>query len=501
MSYITPVIAIVGRPNVGKSTLFNALTKTKDALVYDMPGVTRDVIYGNAMLDDKPFILVDTGGIVADAKSIKSNATFSKKDNTFNKNKDSQDKLYLEKYITDQAVEVMKEADIVIFMVSAKDGLLSEDNEVANKLRSLGKKVFLAVNKVDGENSDLVLTEFFSLGFDNVYGIAAAHRRGITKLLSDALDQYYERAKKENLIKDEENLPNKENITKFAIIGRPNVGKSTLVNRILGEERVVVYDLPGTTRDSIYIPFNRNEKDYVIIDTAGIRKRGRIDETIEKFSVCKSLQSIKEADCAILLVNSQENITEQDLHLLSYAIQYGKSIIIACNKWDNLPLDQKEVIKRELDRRLVFAPYINIHFISALHGTGVGELIKAVDKTVEGSKKEYGTAILNRILEKSVEAHNPPVVGRHRVKLKYAHLGGTQPVKIVIHGNQVLSLPKSYKKYLINCYQQALDITGSPVVIEFRQGDNPFKDKPSELNARQIKKRQRMIAHRKSSKK
>jgi len=499
MSYITPVIAVVGRPNVGKSTLFNALTRTKDALVYDMPGVTRDVIYGNGVIDDKPFILVDTGGIVADARSIKSNSTFSKKENIYNKNKDSQDKLYLEKYITDQAVEVMKEADIVIFMVSAKDGLLSEDVEVAKKLRSLSKKVYLAVNKTDGENSDLVLSDFFSLGFDKIYPIAAAHRRGISQLIVDAIEGYYKNIKQKDI--DALNaLPEKNEATKFAIIGRPNVGKSTLVNRILGEERVVVYDLPGTTRDSVYIPFNKDDKNYVIIDTAGVRKRGRIDETIEKFSVCKSLQSIKEADCAVLLINSQESLTEQDLHLLSYAIQYGKSIIIACNKWDNLPLDQKEWIKRELDRRLVFAPYVKVHFISALHGTGVGELIKDINKTVENSKKEYGTSILNKILEKAVTAHNPPVVGRHRVKLKYAHLGGTQPIKIVIHGNQVLSLSKSYKRYLTNCYQQALDITGSPVVIEFRQGENPFKDRPSELNARQIKKRQRMIAHRKSSK-
>ena len=381
-------------------------------------------------------------------------------------------------------------------MVSAKDGLLSEDVQVAQKLRTLSKTVYLAVNKTDGLNEDLVLSDFYSLGFDNTYPIAASHKRGISKLIIEAVENYYKSIKPADLT-EVENLPNKDSATKFAIIGRPNVGKSTLVNRILGEERVVVYDLPGTTRDSIYIPFNKNEKEYIIIDTAGIRKRGRVDETIEKFSVCKSLQSIKEADCAVLLINSQESLTEQDLHLLSYAIQYGKSIIIACNKWDNLPLDQKEWIKKELDRRLVFAKYIETYFISALHGTGVGELIKAVDKTVTNSKKEYGTSVLNKILESAVEAHSPPVVGRHRVKLKYAHLGGTQPIKVVVHGNQVLSLPKSYKKYLSNCYQQALDIAGSPVILEFKQGENPYKDRPSILTDRQVKKRQRLIAHRK----
>jgi GTP-binding protein len=462
-----PVVVMVGRPNVGKSTLFNCVTRTQDALVADFPGLTRDRQYGQAIFDNKPLIIVDTGGIGVDDLAV--DALMSK-----------------------QSSMALQEADIILFLVDARAGVTGIDEEIAVKIRKLNKPVFLVVNKIDGLEEDLACSEFVKLGFKKVLAISASHGRGVTDLLKKITEDY-------GLTVDEENLEKDDSI-KIAFSGRPNVGKSTLINRILGEERVVVCDLPGTTRDSIAIPFIREDKKYTLIDTAGVRRRSRVDEKIEKFSVIKTLQAIKKSQVCMLLLDAQEGITEQDMHLLGLIIEAGKALVIVVNKWDGLSEDHKERIRSELDRRLQFANFAKIRFISALHGSGVGLLFKDIDQAYESAVQRFSTPQLTRLLQDIVAQHPPPLVNGRRVKLRYAHTGGHNPPIVVIHGNQLESLPASYKRYLINAFVTHLGLIGTPLKVEFKVNINPFKGKKNKLSDRQIKKKKRLIQHIKKSK-
>jgi len=475
-----PVIALVGRPNVGKSTLFNRLTRTRDALVADFPGLTRDRKYGQADYDGYEFIVVDTGGIDGSEQGI-------------------------ETEMAEQSLLAIEEADIVLFLVDARAGMTAADQAIANHLRKQQKKCFVVANKVDGIDADSYCAEFFQLSLGDVHHIAAAHGRGITQLLETTLQPVIAELAGESeeleesddelvdlYSEDEEGEDSEQAFAdkpvKLAIIGRPNVGKSTLTNRILGEERVIVYDMPGTTRDSIYIPMTRNDKEYILIDTAGVRKRKKVSDVVEKFSVIKTLQAIEDANVVLLVVDAREGISDQDLSLLGFALNAGRSLVVAVNKWDGLDDYVKERIKSELDRRLGFIDFARLHFISALHGTGVGHLFESVDEAYESATKRISTAMLRRIMDMAQADHQPPLVRGRRVKLKYAHAGGYNPPRIVIHGNQVHDLPDSYKRYLMNYYRKALNIMGTPIKIEFREGDNPYAGRSNKVTLSQKRK-------------
>ena len=463
-----PVVALVGRPNVGKSTLFNRLTRSRDALVADYPGLTRDRQYGQAQVEEHPFIVIDTGGIHGDEEGI--------------------DALMVE-----QSLMAIEEADAVLFLVDARAGMTSADIGIADHLRKQNKKVFLVANKVDGIDADSAVAEFYRLALgDQVHQIAAAHGRGVTQLLTLALAPHIEALGQEKLegedtaeeaeqdVTDEENIaqaPEENDKIKLAIIRKPNVGKSTLTNRILGEERVVVYDMPGTTRDSVYIPMERNGREYTLIDTAGIRRRKNVSDVVEKYSVIKTLRAIEDANVCLLIIDAREGITDQDLSLLGFILEAGRSLVLAVNKWDGIDDYVKEKIKSELDRRLGFIDFARIHFISALHGTGVGHLYESVEEAFVSATKRISTSMVTKILDMAVFDHQPPMHNGRRIKLKYAHAGGYNPPIIVIHGNQAKHLPISYKRYLMNYYRKSLKIMGTPIRIEFRETANPFSGK------------------------
>ena len=442
---IKPVVALIGRPNVGKSTLFNQLTKSRQALVADLAGLTRDRQYGDAHFENKSFIVVDTGGIG------------EMDDGTGN----------IDDYMATQSYTAIHEADIVVFVVDARAGMIGADSEIARFLHSLGKPVFLVANKMDGVH-EASSAEFFALGFGEPFPMAASHGKGVTNLL-EALTA--------DMSEDEEVDELDDKALKLAIIGRPNVGKSTLVNRLLGEERVVVFDMPGTTRDSIYIPFEREGRNYVLIDTAGVRRRGRIDEKVEIFSVVKTLLAIKDANVVVVVIDAKEGIVDQDLHMLGYALDAGRAIVVAINKWDGLTQDQKDIVKIEIDRRFNFVPWVKIHLISALYGNGVGNLYPSIHKAYDASMFKVSTNQLTRILEDAVANHPPPMVSGRRIKLRYAHLGGHNPPVIVIHGNQTQALPKSYQRYLENVYRNVFKLEGTPLHVEFKQNANPYEGK------------------------
>ncbi len=442
---IKPVVALIGRPNVGKSTLFNQLTKSRQALVADLAGLTRDRQYGDAHYENKSFIVVDTGGIG------------EMDDGSGN----------IDDYMATQSYTAIHEADIVVFVVDARVGMIGADSEIARFLHSLGKPVFLVANKMDGVH-EASSAEFFALGFGEPFPMAASHGKGVNNLF-EALTA--------DMPEDEEVDEIDEKALKLAIIGRPNVGKSTLVNRLLGEERVVVFDMPGTTRDSIYIPFEREGRNYVLIDTAGVRRRGRIDEKVEKFSVVKTLQAIKDANVVVVVIDAKEGIVDQDLHMLGYALDAGRAIVVAINKWDGLTQEQKDIVKIEIDRRFNFVPWVKIHLISALYGNGVGNLYPSIHKAYDASMFKVSTNQLTRILEDAVANHPPPMVSGRRIKLRYAHLGGHNPPVIVIHGNQTQALPKSYQRYLENVYRNVFKLEGTPLHVEFKQNANPYEGK------------------------
>lgn len=453
-----PVIALVGRPNVGKSTLFNRFTRTQDALVADFPGLTRDRQYGQAQFEEKPFIVIDTGGVGVDDLAV--DALMSK-----------------------QSEMALDEANLVLFLVDGRSGLTGVDESIALRLRKINKPVFLIVNKTDGLDDDVACAEFQSLGYEEVHAISATHGRGMQSLLQ-ALPLDYE-----PVVEESEGTK----AIKIAFAGRPNVGKSTLINRILGEERVVVYDLPGTTRDSIAIPFVRDDKPYILIDTAGVRRRSRVDEKIEKFSVIKTLQAIKESHVCMMLLDAREGLTDQDMHILSFIIEAGKALVIAVNKWDGLDEEHKEQVRAELARRLHFVNFAKIRFISALHGSGVGLLFKDIEQAYASATQAFSTPKLTRLLQDVVAEHMPPLVSGRRIKLRYAHAGGHNPPIIVIHGNQLESLPDSYKRYLSNAFVSHLGLVGTPLKLEFKAGANPFKDKKNKLTDRQIKRKKRLL--------
>ncbi len=453
-----PVIALVGRPNVGKSTLFNRLTKTQDALVADFPGLTRDRQYGEAQYENKSYIVVDTGGIGVDDIAV-------------------------DGLMSKQSAIALNEADVVLFIVDGRSGLTGVDENIADNLRKLSKQVYLVVNKTDGMDDDVACSDFQSLGITEVYPISASHGRGIGSLLEVILDPFEPDV--------EESIEGKP--VKIAFAGRPNVGKSTLINRILGEERVVVYDMPGTTRDSISIPFERDGQNYVLIDTAGVRRKSRVDEKIEKFSVIKTLQAIKESNVCLQLLDAREGITDQDMNLLGFIIESGKALVIAINKWDGLDEEHKDRVKDELSRRLHFANFAKIRYISALHGTGVGLLFKDIDEAYASATQSFSTPRLTRLLEDISTKHTPPCVNGRRIKLRYAHIGGHNPPVIVIHGNQLSSLPDSYKRYLNNEFVKHLGLVGTPLKLEFKGGTNPFSEKKNKLSQRQVNKKRRLM--------
>lgn len=461
------ILALVGRPNVGKSTLFNVLTRSRDALVADYPGLTRDRKYGRVEFAGGDFIVIDTGGLSGEAEALDS---------------------YMEK----QTRLAVAESDIILFMVDARDGLTPADEDIADSLRRTGKKVFLVVNKTDGLDSRTVASEFYSLGLGQPITIAASQNRGIQAMLSQVsgsleTDKTQGPEATQGGEKAAEAADDEERI-KVAIIGRPNVGKSTLINRFLGEERVVVYDMPGTTRDSVFIPFERDGQKYTFIDTAGVRRKRSVHEAIEKFSVIKSMQAIEKANVVIMMIDARTEIADQDLHLIGYVLEAGRGLILAINKWDGMDDYQKELIHKGLDKQLSFVRFAETFFISALHGSSVGKLYGAIDRAWRSATKKYSTAELTRLLEKAVQSHQPPLVNGRRIKLRYAHQGGMNPPRIIIHGNQVTRVPAAYKRYLMNFFMKELKSVGTPIKIEFKGGDsNPFTSSKKKRPRRQNK--------------
>ncbi|OCG55114.1 ribosome biogenesis GTPase Der [Gilliamella sp. Choc6-1] len=484
---MVPVVALVGRPNVGKSTLFNRLTRTRDALVADFPGLTRDRKYGRAEIKGHEYIVIDTGGIDGREDGIES-------------------------FMAEQSLQAIEEADIVLFLVDSRAGAMPADQAIAKHLRCRQKATFLVANKIDGIDADTAISDFYGLGLGEIHPIAASHGRGVSSLIETVLDPIFQFGNHEensnfdnnqqvndltelcdDFVDETESLINQP--IKVAIVGRPNVGKSTLTNRILGEDRVVVYDMPGTTRDSIYIPMNRDDREYILIDTAGVRKRGKVTEAVEKFSVIKTLQAIEDANVVILVIDAREGISDQDLSLLGFIINSGRSLVIAVNKWDGLSQDIKEQVKTTLDDRLDFIDFARVHFISALHGSGVGNLFDSIQEAYDCATRRVNTALLTKIMQMAQEDHQPPLVRGRRVKLKYAHAGGYNPPIVVIHGNQVEDLPDSYKRYLMNYFRRSLKIMGSPIRIQFKEGSNPFEGRKNTLTASQQRKRRRLMKH------
>ncbi len=459
---MNPVIALVGRPNVGKSTLFNRLTRTRDALVADVAGLTRDRKFGAGKVGERDYIVVDTGGISGMEEG-------------------------LDEKMAEQSFLAMEEADVVFFLVDARAGLTSADRMIAQHLRATHKKTYLVVNKIDGLNPDVAVSEFYELGLGDLQVIAASQNRGVSQLMETVLDEL-----PPEFMQEHEEQQEKVKGIKISVVGRPNVGKSTLVNRMLGEDRVVVYDKAGTTMDSIYIPYERHDKQYTLIDTAGVRRRKSITEATEKFSIVKTLQAIQDSNVCILVVDARDGIVEQDLTMLSFVLNAGRALVIALNKWDGMDTEQKDFVKKELERRLNFADWADIHFISALHGTGVGHLYDSVEEAYESAHMNLPTSQLTRVLEDAVMNHQPPLVGGRRIKLRYAHQGGMNPPIIVVHGNKTASLPDHYKRYLANTFRTVLNISGTPIRFEFKSGENPFDDKKEDKLFNRSKRQDRV---------
>jgi len=436
-----PVIALVGRPNVGKSTLFNYLTRTRDALVLDMPGVTRDRQYGQGKVGDTPYIVIDTGGLAEPDNPVMTQMT------------------------DPQVMMAMEEATVVLFMLDAQDGITSADQDIANMLRrQYSDKVKVVINKSDREDVTSVIAESYQLGLGGAIAIAATIGRGIADMVADLFEDI---GIEDTPVVDVEG-------TGVAIVGRPNVGKSTLINRLLGEDRVVVLDYPGTTRDSIDIPLERNGNKYTFIDTAGVRRRAKVSETVETFSIIKTLQAMQRADVVVVVIDSRDGLTEQDLKLIGRVYEMGKGLIVAANKWDGMDEYSKDQVTQALDRKLTFVSFARRYNISALHGTGVGNLFKAIDEIVESCAQDMPTAKLTKALEKAVQMHQPPLSKGRRIKCRYAHLGGRFPLVIVIHGKQVCAMPDAYKRYLSNHFRQTFGLKGLAVKIELKDDHNPF---------------------------
>lgn len=435
-----PVVAIVGRPNVGKSTLFNRLTKTRDALISAVAGTTRDRQYGDVRLNGRHFIIIDTGGITDESNVV-------------------------DTLITEQAMQAIQDADKVLFVIDGKAGVTPEDDKIAKILRRTGKHIYLAVNKTESIDPNLSLIDAHELGLGSPTAIAAVHGNGVSQLVDKLFPE-------DEIIATEHVDP----LTgvKLAIVGRPNVGKSTLTNRMLGEDRVIVHDMAGTTRDSIYIPLERLDKHYTLIDTAGIRKRKKVFELPEKFSIVKTLQSIETANVVLFVIDARVAVTDQDMKLLGFVLECGKALVIAINKWDGMTEEAREHARATIDRQLDFVKFARIHFISALHGSGVGNLFDSVDEAYVSATKKLATPELTRLLQQALVTHSPPMVNGRRVKLRYAHAGGQNPPRVIIHGNQVNTLPESYRKFLAAFFREKLKLYGTPVLVEFKAGENPY---------------------------
>ncbi len=455
-----PVIAIFGRANVGKSTLFNALTQTRSALVVDLPGTTRDRQYGTGIIGDTPYTLIDTGGVASDVK------------------------------IDQQTWQAVAEADEVLFVVDAGVGITDHDLRLARQLRKLNKAVKLVLNKVDGIDLNSVLADFYALGFGEPIPISAREKRGLVQLTDTFLANH---SAEDNAQEDEkEDGLDQTTGIKVAVIGQPNVGKSTLVNRILGEQRVIVADFAGTTTDSIYIPFERDQQSYTLIDTAGVRRRAKIKQNIEKFSVVKSLQAIDDCHVVLFVIDAKKGLTDQDLSLLNYTVDAGRALVLVVNKWDGLPEDEKQEIKRALGYRLQFVDYAVHHYISALHGSGVGNIFASIKQAYHSATKPLSTPLLTDLLAEITSTHQLPLVNGRRIKLRYAHSGGHNPQRIIIHGNQTDKIPSSYVRYMQKTFTSKLNLVGTPLMLEFITGNNPYAGKRNVLTPRQLKKRERL---------
>lgn len=461
-----PVIALVGRPNVGKSTIFNRLTRSRDALVADFAGLTRDRIYGTVREEGLDFILIDTGGLTDQSDNM---AELMRK----------------------QAQLAIDEADLVLFVVDGRAGLMPADHDIAQQLRNQGKPIRLVINKTEGEQRELVAAEFYALGLGEPLVISATQGRGITAVFSEIRSAVPEaevvELSEQELVEAEDEIDD----IRLAVLGRPNVGKSTLINRLLGEERVVAFDEPGTTRDSIHIPFEKDGVNYTLIDTAGVRRRSKVSEKLEKFSVLKTLQALEDANVVMLVLDAHEGIVEQDLHLAGLIVESGRAVVLAVNKWDGLEKSEREWVAANVERRLPFMNFAKTHFISALHGSGVGLLLKSVRQAYQSAMTKVPTSRLTRVLEDAVADHPPPLVRGRRIKFRYAHLGGKNPPRIIIHGNQTESTPNSYKRYLENTFREVLKLQGTPVMIEFKTSENPYRDRQSKPAEQGERKKQR----------
>ncbi|MCW8871554.1 MAG: ribosome biogenesis GTPase Der [Xanthomonadales bacterium] len=455
-----PVVAIVGRPNVGKSTLFNALTRTRDALVADVPGVTRDRQYGISRVGRRPCLLVDTGGLVSQAEGID--------------------------YLTaGQVHQAIDEAQLVLFVVSARDGLTGEDQEIAALLRRASKEVLLVANKVDGMDESVAAVEFARLGMGEAHLVTASHQRGLDAMMDAVDDCLPETEEEETAEEDPERL-------RLAIVGRPNVGKSTLVNRLLGEERVMAFDQPGTTRDTISVELERDGQKYLLVDTAGVRRRSKIADAVERFSTIKALQAIDRAHVVVLMLDAREGLTDQDTTLLGHALTQGRALVIALNKWDGLDADHRKAVRTELERKLTYVDWAQRVTISALHGSGLQELLDAVQRAWRSAMTEFSTPELTRVLRAAFEAHQPPMRQGRTAKLRYAHAGGKLPPRIVIHGSRTDTIPDSYRRFLASRFIKHFKLKGTPLFIDFRDSDNPYKDRKNKLTPRQLDKRRRL---------
>mgnify|MGYP000261208029 CR=1 FL=1 len=459
-----PVIALVGRPNVGKSTLFNRLTRSRDALVADYPGLTRDRKYGFGRLGPIPYLVIDTGGVAGGEEGI-------------------------DEAMVEQTVKALQEADVAIVMVDGRSGITAADEHVASLARRHAKKTWLAVNKAEGLEATTANADFYGLGLGEPVAVSAAHGDRIGALMDEVLADFEpETAAPE--ADDEHEL-------RIAIVGRPNVGKSTLANRLLGEERLVVYDQPGTTRDSVEVAFEKNDRKYMLIDTAGIRRRSRVSEAIEKFSIVKALQAIERAHVVIAVLDAREGVTEQDVSLLGLIVERGRALVVAINKWDGMTVEERRKVRADLDRRLPFLEFADRMEISALHGTAVGDLLPAVRRAYAAAMRDMSTKALTSELEAAVTAHPPPLVRGRRIRLRYAHQGGRNPPIIVIHGNQTERLPDAYRRYLVNRFRKAFRLKGTPVRLTFKTSDNPYKGRRNKLTPRQERRRKRLIKHHK----
>lgn len=464
-----PVVALVGRPNVGKSTLFNVLTRSRDALVADMPGVTRDRHYGVCRLGDRPFVVVDTGGL-SDTEEA------------------------LDVLTAKQVRLAIEEAQVLVFVVDARDGLLAQDHTILGELRRSGKPIVAVVNKTDGLDVATAMAEFSAFGLQATLPLSAAHNRGTEELVGVLRPLLPADEGEDAVSVDDDSI-------RVAIVGRPNAGKSTLINRLLGEDRLIVSEVAGTTRDPIRVPLERDGRRYTLIDTAGVRRKARVEEAVEKFSVIKTLQSMAAAQVVVVMIDARENLADQDLTLIGHVIDEGRALVIAVNKWDGMDAYQREQCQRALERRLVFVDWAKTVFISALHGSGLRELMRAIVRAHTGATRELGSSELTRALEKAYESYQPPLVRGHAPKLRFAHPGGSNPPTIVIHGSRTKHIAPAYRRYLEGFFRRRFKLDGTPIRIEFRDGENPYAGKKNVLTEGQVRKRQRMIREMKRRKK